>query len=235
MNHLQSFIFNPKAFLSIVVVLGTFYTHRALTQASCATFIDADIRRGSNATLIFDIQGLQPCTDYNQTILAGSTALMLSGSLEVVLTDYQAQVGDTFVICKNVGTESIVGQFDQIKLPDILTGEWRLDYPQSANNPSKDLRLMVVESESSITTNPVPQPLLRMYPNPASSTIYIEWSKEMSQLDIILDIVDAQGQIKKTITMSGGGTVLIDIQDLPVGYYLLKSKSLDIHKPIIKL
>jgi hypothetical protein len=61
---------------------------------------------------------------------------------------------------------------------------------------------------------------LRLYPNPSSDLIYIDY-KALSKA-VTIEIYDVRGQLLKNIKMNNQSTNVISVSDLSSGLYLLK-------------
>ncbi len=63
-------------------------------------------------------------------------------------------------------------------------------------------------------------PDFSVYPNPASHEIYVDFPD--NELSGALSLLNAAGQLLRTVQAEGATTVRLDLQDLPRGLYLLR-------------
>ncbi len=85
--------------------------------------------------------------------------------------------------------------------------------------PVFNIRLDDPPCETAVTE--LPENAFRLYPNPASGTLFVEFPEAVS--DARLELLDLQGRVLRTHTQDGPAqTLRLDLQGMPAGMYLLK-------------
>lgn len=113
----------------------------------------------------FDVElgGTNVCTQYDQLIVNGT--INLSGAtLNVSLYgSYAPNVGETFVVINNNGSDAVTGTFDDVSQGDIISVNNYLFRVSYTGGDGNDITLTVVSSTGTPNTGVAPKSLLPMY------------------------------------------------------------------------
>ena len=64
--------------------------------------------------------------------------------------------------------------------------------------------------------------LFKVYPNPASTYIIIEFSSKLTKSNTMIQLIDARGQLLETTYSNARPYIALEVENLPNGIYFIK-------------
>jgi hypothetical protein len=107
---------------------------------------------------------------------------------------------------------------DDDTLPDIVIGSYAGGFQLLTSGNHADIF-------TSVKPDAVQESHMRLYPNPASQSIFIEWDNGTLAADATFTVIDMTGRVSKQFTgknNTGENNVRLDVSNLTSGIYLLR-------------
>lgn len=171
---------------------------------------------------------------YTITVNAAPPAVIIAlGDLNICETgnvDLSASAGDGFVYQWYYDATDIAGATDQI-FNAVITGNYSVDITDSIGCSAHSEKTTVIDSCGDALTNIDGDLMFAISPNPADALITIRFDLPYAQ-DCMISLYNMKGENiyeKLFNAAEGKNTVLVSLEDLSAGMYLLKADSEALH------